>query len=1466
MLTLIRFSQLPFHRGRWFVFFVAAVALCLGRTAAAADNGENAGRVISPTVITSFEQIWQMTEAETKEWHPLRMEYVVYYYDPLWKAMWGRCGDSDSYLSVGSEPFPIKPRQRILVEGLIMPVKGMIVDEPKVTILAQSAPVEVLSTRGEIGNTQRFNKRLVTVEGYVNRQAARDASHQELELLVEGQNVLVQFLVRNGETVPQLKGMIIRAQGLYFARNEPTWTTPKLEIWVPGIPSIEVIGELDHDVRFNLPVTLINRLAAAASDQPVRVVGKVVAQELGRSLTIRDETGDLSVPTVQSQPMEADDQVEVVGIPMPEGKTVNLRQTLYRRTQRTITNFETFWQTPESAKNQVFPVHFDFIVYYFDPLWKAAWGSCAGVSNYVSLGDQPFPIKQGQRILIEGSVVPAKGLQIIDAKVTLLEEAVSLIPLSTRGQIGNTERFNKLLTTVEGYVDRQLSTDPRHLELDLVTEGRSITVRLLLKEDAAEPNLEGALLQVKGVYSATNDPTSPLPKLEVWVQSLEDIEIKGSIAQDKQFSMPVTTIDNLGAAAPGALVHVVGTVRVQQPGKSLTIRDETGQLILLSAQMHALQLGEQVEAIGRPLLNGTEWTLRDSLYRRTVTSPLTSSLNTRSLRLADQLRELPPEEAARSYPVLLSGIVTWANRAADFFFVHDVSGGVCVFQPPEKNNEVILGAKVTITGVSASGKFTPVVLASAVKVAATLDLPEAKQITLEQALTGIEEAQWVTMSGYVRDITHDGPWARLELTTSGGEFDAMMPWNERLTKLRHSVVRLRGVCSALTNGKRQLTGIQLWVNSERYLEIEEAEPADPFTVGTRSITSLRQFSTLQASNRRVRVTGVVVHQTPGLRLLIQEGTEGLLVLSHDPSPLVPGDRIEAVGLSGRESGRTVLREAVFRKLSAGEEPAPLEVGSLDRIDVDLDNRLVKIKAILRDLGAQEKGTRLIMQAGDVIFEALLDARKDTVPHDWAVGSQLALTGVYQVQFDEYKRPHAMQLLLRSPQDAKTLTRAPWWTVGRALSATGVLAICILLGFGWVLSLRRQVQRQTGQISEKMESEKAARLEAALARASKLESLGVLAGGIAHDFNNLLTVVMGNLSLAKLDRRIEPETVQCLQESERAAQRARDLTQQLITFAKGGEPVRTVTALADVVREATQFALHGSKVRCDYDFAADLWQAEIDKGQIGQVVHNIIINATHAMPGGGVINITLCNQEMAVGGSNPALTAGKFLHLTISDTGTGIGPEHLPRIFDPYFTTKAKGSGLGLASAYSIIKKHQGHIEAKSKLGEGTTFSIWLPASTAVPAVPAAAETRLQPARPSRVLLMDDEASIRQLGGAIFKRLGLDHTAVADGAAVLREYAAARTAGRPYDLVMLDLTVPGGMGGAEAMAQLLQLDPGVRAIVSSGYSNDPVMANYRAYGFLGVVPKPYVMTEFIKTLGPLLPQGLPKDGLGRPGPN
>lgn len=374
-----------------------------------------------------------------------------------------------------------------------------------------------------------------------------------------------------------------------------------------------------------------------------------------------------------------------------------------------------------------------------------------------------------------------------------------------------------------------------------------------------------------------------------------------------------------------------------------------------------------------------------------------------------------------------------------------------------------------------------------------------------------------------------------------------------------------------------------------------------------------------------------------------------------------------------------------------------------------------------------------------------------------------------------------------------------------------------------------------------------RLEQELVRATKLESVGILAGGIAHDFNNILTAVMGNIALAALDVDVNTEAGRSLREAEKATLRARDLTQQLLTFSKGGEPVRAAVQLDGIVREMATFTLHGSKVRAVYHVAPDLWPADADKGQIGRVVQNLVLNAVQAMPEGGTITIALTNENIE-GLARLTLVPGHYVQIAITDTGAGIKPEHLPRIFDPYFTTKQTGSGLGLAAVYSIVNKHRGAIDVRSQLGVGTTFRIWLPATPGAGETPEqSANSRQKLALKGRVLFMDDEEPLRRMASFLLQRFGFDVVCASDGADAVQKFRAAKAASEPFALVIMDLTVPGGMGGREAITHLREIDPNVRAIVSSGYSSDPILANYRAHGFAGVAAKPYEIADLARVL-------------------
>ncbi|MEQ8188939.1 MAG: PAS domain S-box protein [Candidatus Eremiobacterota bacterium] len=374
-----------------------------------------------------------------------------------------------------------------------------------------------------------------------------------------------------------------------------------------------------------------------------------------------------------------------------------------------------------------------------------------------------------------------------------------------------------------------------------------------------------------------------------------------------------------------------------------------------------------------------------------------------------------------------------------------------------------------------------------------------------------------------------------------------------------------------------------------------------------------------------------------------------------------------------------------------------------------------------------------------------------------------------------------------------------------------------------------------------------KLEEEILKASKIESLGTLAGGIAHDFNNILTAIMGNISLGKMYVEPDDELYEILSEAEKASLRAKNLTRQLLTFSKGGSPIKMSASISELVIDTTNFALSGSKVKPEFFISDDLWPVEIDTAQISQVINNLVINAKEAMVNGGKIEIKMENLEEL---SGLPLKDGKYLKISIKDYGTGISKENIPRIFDPYFTTKPFGTGLGLASVFSIIKKHDGLITADSEYGKGTVFYIYLPALDVNTPAPA----RTQPKsfkEDTRILVMDDEDIVLKTTGMILKRLGYKTDFAKDGAELIDIYKREKDKGKPFDLLIMDLTIPGGMGGKEAIEKLKKIDPEVKAIVSSGYSNDPIMADFKTYGFMGVVVKPYKISELSDILNKVL---------------
>ncbi len=379
-----------------------------------------------------------------------------------------------------------------------------------------------------------------------------------------------------------------------------------------------------------------------------------------------------------------------------------------------------------------------------------------------------------------------------------------------------------------------------------------------------------------------------------------------------------------------------------------------------------------------------------------------------------------------------------------------------------------------------------------------------------------------------------------------------------------------------------------------------------------------------------------------------------------------------------------------------------------------------------------------------------------------------------------------------------------------------------------------------------------KMEEELLKIRKLESIGVLAGGIAHDFNNILAAILGNIELTAY--RIPKEdthSLALLEDAQKATKRATKLTQQLLTFAKGGAPLKEEIQLPELITESADFVLHGSLVACNYDFPTDLWRVDVDSGQIGQVIQNIILNAKHAMPEGGTIRIKCDNLDDAATESLLSVDLGNYVRIVIQDTGVGIPKEIIDKIFDPYFSTKQEGSGLGLAICHSIVNKHEGYITVDSVSGKGTKFTIYLPATLQQKTGIKEACEKTHPVKSARVMVMDDEQMLLDVARAQLVVLGHEAILVKEGAQAVNKYQELQDNGTPIDLVIMDLTIPGGMGGQEAAHKLLQIDPDAKIIVASGYSNDPVMSDYGDYGFKAAIAKPFNLKELNASIAAVL---------------
>ena len=726
-----------------------------------------------------------------------------------------------------------------------------------------------------------------------------------------------------------------------------------------------------------------------------------------------------------------------------------------------ITNLAQFWSLPQERKNQLHRVRMELLIYYCDTKWNVFWGGSDDLSAFLPFRGLPVPFEPGDKVFIDGLILPVNQEFFWDkTSIKILSKSNAIPFVAVQGNLQDFARLNKQFVEVQALVESQRLAVSNVLRLELLAENFNLNAFVYLAHpDEARPDLTGKFVRIRGIYSETSDAFGKIANITLWTPGLNFVEPTGSLQSDSRFSIRVTSSENFAAADSKALVRVKGVVHSQQPGEAVTIWDDAGQIRIFAKQRYRLQLGDRIEAIGHPAFQGIDRVLQEGLFRlvaKNTTNNYGVSSNQTKLRLADQIRGLDRDRIVQQPPVSIEGVVTWVDSRTNFIFVLDSSGGIRVMQSQlPSGRRIQTGMLVKVDGIAALGGFAPVITNAIVRQTGTMELPDAPLTSLEQTLTGTEDGRWIQVRGYVRKVIEAGRTLELQLVAPGGEFTAHVPRDDGLRALQGSVVLVRGVCVAAANSRRQLTGIEIWSTVVEDVQTEQSAPEDLFALPRRSVASLRQFNLFNTLNERVRTFGAVTLHVPGRYLYVQDGDSSILALSDQAEPLSPGDRVEVVGFPGNDNGNFLMREAVYRRISPGPEPVPVQLPVLQSVNENLDGLLVRAEGSLLDVVNKPGEARLIVQAKGLLFEAKLDKGADFAKGEPDLGSKLAITGVYRIQRDEYGKPRSFLLNLRHGNDVRVLEPPPWWTLPRLLLVLAGVLVVFLLALLWTLETRRK---------------------------------------------------------------------------------------------------------------------------------------------------------------------------------------------------------------------------------------------------------------------------------------------------------------------------------------------------------------------------------------------------------------------------
>jgi len=1058
-------------------------------------------------------------------------------------------------------------------------------------------------------------------------------------------------------------------------------------------------------------------------------------------------------------------------------KTVAAPETTDVVSPTLITNLAQFWNLPTQEKSQLHHARLELLIYYCNPGWDVFWGRSDSVDAFLPLRGIPETLKSGDKILIDGLTLPVDEEFLWDkTSIKVLSESNALPFVSGEGRLFDTADLDRHVVEVEALVDSQTMSSANILQLNLLAQDFNLVAYVSGNTNSA-PSLVGKFVRIKGVYSETFDIAGKVATITLWPPGLDSITVTGSLESDPRFSsnsIPLMNSENFDSADSHAMIRIQGVVRSQQPGQEVTIWDATGQIRILTKQAQVLQVNDRIEAIGYPVLQGIDHVLQDGLYR-SVSNVMVFPTNRTQLHLAAEVRSLDQESLDRHTPVSLEGVVTWVDRRNQYSYVLDSSGGIRVMRSSLPSGRPMrVGMIVKVDGVTAQGQFAPVITNAMVSQTGDTSLPDSPLVGLAEAMTGTEDGSWIQMRGYVRKVVEGANSLRLLLVAPDGNFTVRAPYDSSLVALQGSLILVKGVCVATANSRRQLTGIEIWSPQVNDVQVEQFPPGDLFALPMRPLSGLRQYNPFNTLNEQVRTSGTVTLDVPGRYLYLQDGDSSLLALSEQTNVLHFGDRVEVVGFSGNENGNFLLREATYRWISSGADPVPVERPPIPSVAEDLDGLLIHTEGVLLDLVEKQAETDLIIQSKGQIFQATLDGTAPLAQQQFQIGSQLALTGVYRIQRDEYGNPQVFQMSLRSVGDVRVLQSPPWWTLSRLLWVLAGAALIMLVSLLWALQnqrrnillmqsqaelktahdkLEERVRERTHELSEQIKARELAheRLSEAQSRlmvASRQAGMAEMATSVLHNVGNVLNSV--NVSASVIGDSVQQLRIEnlakaiallnegngnpahFLTEDPRGRalpgylrdlagvmmEKRQNLQDEVNSLIKQIDHVKAIVALQQDYVKNSNIAEELDPVEMMEDaFVIDRDAYErhkitvvrqyenspkiiADRHKVLQILINLLSNAKYALIDAVEKRVTFRIRPVGA----------ERVRFEISDTGIGIAPENLERIFMLGFTTRSDGHGFGLHSGANAAKEMDGQLFVLSEgIGHGATFVLELPA-------------------------------------------------------------------------------------------------------------------------------------------------------------